>query len=219
MRAAASGDWRATVDAIRPHVDTLWSGMSESSRKRFLEHGSRLWEIHRHRMAPVIATQLSGLREEGRLHVRADRVAAIDAADGGARVTFASGRTERFAAIVNCTGPGRLPAAADPLVRGLLDDGVGRTGPFRWGLDVDGHGRLIDRAGNVNASIHVVGALRRGSAWETTAIPEIRQQAGDLTKTLHRGADVDLAPTRTLSSTRRAPRRPPRRPSTRCAPP
>jgi uncharacterized NAD(P)/FAD-binding protein YdhS len=84
--------------------------------------------------------------------------------------------------VVNCSGPGRLPAAADPLVRTLLDAGLARTGPHGLGLDIDDAGRLRDRAG-APGGIWLIGPLRRGAQWETTAMPEIRTQARRLATT------------------------------------
>ena len=59
-----------------------------------------------------------------------------------------------------------------------------RPDPLRLGLDVDLDGAALaadGRGAEVGGSpIHVIGPLRKGGLWETTAIPEIRRQAADL---------------------------------------
>jgi uncharacterized NAD(P)/FAD-binding protein YdhS len=92
--------------------------------------------------------------------------------------------------VVNCAGPGRLPAAAGPLVRGLLDSGGARVGPHGLGLDIDRVGRLIGAGGAVRERLWLIGPLRRGAQWETTAVPEIRAQARRLATDLESVAPV-----------------------------
>ena len=82
--------------------------------------------------------------------------------------------------MVNGAGPGRLPGAAPAVVRDLLDAGLARVGPHRLGLDVDPAGRLVAADGAVHRWLWVIGPLRRGGLWETTAVPEIRAQARQL---------------------------------------
>ncbi len=175
---AHTGDWRAVVDGMRPHIDSLWIGLDASSQRRFIEHVARVWEVHRHRMAPTIATDVDRLRATGRLTVAADRIVDVEVERRDRiGVTFAGGEHRDYAAVINCTGPGRLPAGADRLVAGLLSAGRARVGPYRLGLDVDRHGHVVDAHGRVNRHLWVLGALRRGCLWETTAVPEIRRQA------------------------------------------
>ncbi len=41
-------------------------------------------------------------------------------------------------------------------------------------------GRLLDGNGTTSAPLWTLGALRRGELWESTAVPEISDQARDL---------------------------------------
>jgi uncharacterized NAD(P)/FAD-binding protein YdhS len=52
--------------------------------------------------------------------------------------------------------------------------------PLGLGLEVGLDGRLIDAEGAPAPNLHAVGPLRKGSLWESTAIPEIRRQADEL---------------------------------------
>ena len=58
-------------------------------------------------------------------------------------------------------------------------------GPHGLGLDIDSMGRLIGADGRVQEGRWLIGPLRRGARWETTAVPEIRAQARDLGAALH----------------------------------
>ena len=180
VRAAAggAGDWRPIVDGLRPYLDELWTALTPAEQDAFLRHLARPWECHRHRMAPEIGARVAQLRTAGLLEIRAGGVAAWPGlAD--------------FAAVVNCAGPGRLPAAAGPLVGGLLAAGLARVGPHGLGLDIDVDGRLIGAGGRAHDRLWVIGPLRRGARWETTAVPEIRAQARRLVGDMH--ADTQVA--------------------------
>jgi uncharacterized NAD(P)/FAD-binding protein YdhS len=175
--AAEAGDWRAVVDGLRPRMDQLWVALSRNEQEAFLRHLARPWECHRHRMAPSVAARVAELREQGLLEVRAGGVHAIDPIPaGGLHVELEAGR-QWFGAVINCAGPGRLPAAAGPLIGDLLATGAGRVGPHGLGLDIDAAGRLVAGDGAIQERLWLIGPLRRGARWETTAVPEIRAQA------------------------------------------
>jgi uncharacterized NAD(P)/FAD-binding protein YdhS len=178
--AARAGDWRAVVDGLRPYLDELWTAFTPDEQEAFLRHLARPWECHRHRMAPTVGARVASLREEGRLEVRAGGIRSMTApAAGGLLVELEAG-VQWFGAVVNCAGPGRLPAAAGSFVGSLLDAGQARVGPHGLGLDIDPAGRLIGADGRVQQDRWLIGPLRRGAKWETTAVPEIRAQARGL---------------------------------------
>ncbi len=181
--ADADGDWRVVVDAIRPATNEIWRALPESERARLLRHAGRYWEVHRHRVAPQIGRAVERLVDSGRLGVAAGTVTRVERGTRDAcRVVVRDGRgvESRLDArwVINCTGPNfDARASASPLVRSLLHRGTARPGPLRHGLDVTRDGALVDRSGRVSPHVSVVGPLRRGAEWETTAIPEIRAQA------------------------------------------
>ncbi len=86
--------------------------------------------------------------------------------------------TERAGWLINCTGP-RLRLFDDPpaLVRDLARQGLARPDGHGIGLDTAADGGLLDTAGNPSTRLFALGALRRGTLWESTAIPELRAQA------------------------------------------
>jgi uncharacterized NAD(P)/FAD-binding protein YdhS len=196
MRAAiaeAGGDWRAVFDAIRNDTNEIWRGLPDAERARLLRHAARYWEIHRHRMPPDAAARVAELVASGRIELRAGAVTGIDGTAVGAgrvRVRHACGAESILTAdrVVNCSGPNfDLRRAGSRLLCGLFTSGAARPGPLGFGLDVTADGSLIDCRGRVSSSVSVVGPLRRGVEWETTAIPDIRRQVEALAPRLVTG--------------------------------
>lgn len=157
---AAGSAWQAEVDGVRPQINELWATLPHADRLRFLRHLARRWEVHRHRMSPVVAAELQGLLDTGRL------VLAAPAGD--------------FDVVIDCTGPRPSASAGwNPLVDAMLIAGTARPDPLAIGLDIDTGGHLRSRTGPA-ARLLVVGPARRGTQWESTAIPEIRQHATEV---------------------------------------
>lgn len=188
-RAAEIG-WRNAVDELRPFTPDMWRAASASERSRFLRHLRPYWDVHRHRIAPAVAERLDGLRAQGRLEVRAAKVAtATPDADGlliGLRARgAAASETLKVARVVNCTGPlGDLRRVSDPLLRNLYDRGDIRPDPLAIGIDVDRQCRAIAAHGDAQARLHVVGPMTRGAHWEIVAVPDIRRQVWTLAREL-----------------------------------
>ncbi len=175
----SGADWRARVDGLRPYVDQVWRALPEAEQRRFLRHAARYWEVHRHRMAPAVAATVAGLLDTGALTVRAGRLRELVPDRYYLRASTVEGDELRVATVVNCTGPGGVDRT--PLGQALLADGVARRDPLRIGLEVDDAGYLVDATGQAQERVSVLGPARRGSRyWETTAVPEIRAQAGAL---------------------------------------
>ncbi|MFI1941977.1 FAD/NAD(P)-binding protein [Streptomyces purpureus] len=172
------GDWRPALDGLRPHLVSLWQGLSDDERAEFLGRDATLWNTHRHRMAPTTAEAVARARAARRLRIHAGRVASAHTLDDGRlAVVLDDGRELRVGRVVDCTGPGlRADAAGDPLWAGLLADGLAVPGPLGIGVATD-DGRLLDAGRRADRPLFTLGSPRRGELWETTAIPEIRTQA------------------------------------------
>lgn len=184
-RAAEAGvGWRAVVDAVRAHAQTLWAEMTPADKRRFLRHARAYWDVHRHRTAPTVAATLASLRAGGVLQIHAGRIAGIEPAERHRlRVTWRPkrGREEREVVaqrVIDCTGLATdYTRLDDPLIRQLLADRLVRPAPMRLGVDCTSHGAVIDAAGQPSRQLHAVGPITRGALWEIVAVPEIRSQA------------------------------------------
>ncbi len=194
LRAAAGGaDWRAVVDGLRPYVQETWRAWPLAERERFLRHMRPWWDVHRHRLAPAVASKLDHLKASGALATAAGRIERVDPVGGELEVVWSprgsrERRRLRAAAVVNCTGPnGALAQVRDPLLRGLTEAGLVRADACRLGLDVDASGRLVGREGRANPTLLGVGPLTRGAFWEITSVPDIRVQAAACAASAVRG--------------------------------
>ncbi|MBM4099009.1 MAG: hypothetical protein FJ260_03510 [Planctomycetes bacterium] len=72
----------------------------------------------------------------------------------------------------------------DPMIGSMLRSGAAVADPVGLGLRTDEAGRLVRSAGDVDERMHLVGALRRGDLWESTAVPELRVQAEAVARAL-----------------------------------
>jgi uncharacterized NAD(P)/FAD-binding protein YdhS len=183
--AEANGsNWQRAVDELRPFTVDVWQSLSAEDRKRFLRHLRVWWDIHRHRLAPMVADQIDAARASGQLRIIAGRVRAYaKLADDLVEVTYRPRgrqdelRTLAAARVVNCAGPGADYARiSHPLVRSLLQDGLVRPDRLQLGLDVTGAGALRGADGAVSGRLFAIGPVTKGMFWEMTAVPDIRRQ-------------------------------------------
>jgi len=170
--------WRAAIDALRPHSQWLWQSLPPGEQKRFARHARPWWDVHRHRIAPEVAQQLHDMVAQGRLEIVAGRIHSVED-DGGALVVAYRRRGSsrivegRFAYMINCTGPlGTISRTRDPMLKGMLADGLARPDQLGIALDVDERSRVVgaERA-------WAMGPLTKGRYWEIIAVPDIRYQA------------------------------------------
>ncbi len=190
--AAKMMGWREAVDGLRPSVQRLWRDASLAERRRFLRHLRPWWDIHRHRIAPEVATAVDQLVADGRLSFLAGRIEDVCFDRQGAIVTWVprggnGRRALQVQRIVNCTGPaGNLARCRSPLLRDLFACGYARPDACELGLDVDEHCRLLNSNGDPQSRLLAVGPLSRGSFWEITSVPDIRVQATQVAGYLRR---------------------------------
>ncbi|TDZ83695.1 hypothetical protein DE4585_02503 [Mycobacteroides salmoniphilum] len=148
--------------------------MTDDERSHFLRKYRRLWDIHRHRMAPPTAAQVDRYLGEGELRLHRAELMDTVAGGTGVRATLSTGQVLEVRAVINCTGPQYdITAGTDPLWSQLLADGMVKPGPLNLGLDTDVEGRLLPGV----VPMWTLGPLRRGNLWETTAFADIRAQA------------------------------------------
>jgi len=179
-------DWRAVVDGLRAPTQGLWQRLTQVERQRFLATYAREWEVRRHRMATDVARLLEGYREAGRLEVVAGGLSGVTDHAHRVELELPALPDSLFAdALVNCTGPlTDISASPDPLHRALVHRGLLAPDPLRLGVACTARGEVLDVSGQVVPGLHVVGPPRKGTLWETTAVPEIRSQAAALAQRL-----------------------------------
>jgi uncharacterized NAD(P)/FAD-binding protein YdhS len=182
------GDASDVVDSLRPVAQTIWIRLGSEERRWFLANLRRQWEVHRHRMAPAVGARLQELQASGALAIEGAAVTALVPSGDGVLATLQrDGRSEhlRFDRVVNCAGPeDDVSRFGTEPVRSLLAAGSASRDPLGLGLEVDLDGAVLGADGRPTPGLHAVGPLRKGSLWESTAVPEIRRQAADLARHL-----------------------------------
>jgi uncharacterized NAD(P)/FAD-binding protein YdhS len=184
----ASGDdprgarWRGVMTELRAMAPALWASWDLPEQRRFLRHVRPFWDVHRHRLAPVVHAKLSRAMARGQLAIVRGRLEALEhdvsRACLLASVRGAQGpRVLEGAVLINCTGPETHPLrVANPLLQSLIADGLARPDALGLGLATDPRSRVISRDGVAQRTLYALGTLARGSQWELTAVPEIREQ-------------------------------------------
>lgn len=188
VRAAAKAglDWRCVIDALRPVTSDIWRSLPDTERKRFMRHVRPYWDAHRHRVAPEVSERLSGLIREGRIQVHAGRLTKYREDENHAAVSYRrrrDGRSEelRVGRVINCTGPEADWRRIDnSLLSSLFAQRLARPDPLFLGLDVDADGSVLNDQAVASQCLFAIGPVRKGKLWETTAVPELRQQASNL---------------------------------------
>jgi uncharacterized NAD(P)/FAD-binding protein YdhS len=189
--AALQGtDWRIVVEGVRPALQRLWTGADPAKRRRFLRWLRPYWDVHWHRLPRVPAVHVSRLRRSGVLTIAGGRILDVAALpDGMVRISVRGRDGEYWSSDVawglNCTGPDHAYAGStDPLIRQLLQDGLIQADPLGMGLVVDRHSAAVGADGLAHGDLHAVGPPTRGTFWEITSVPDIRQQVARLAQAL-----------------------------------
>jgi uncharacterized NAD(P)/FAD-binding protein YdhS len=188
------GDATDVIDSMRPITQQLWQTLKREERVWFLRHMRRLWDVHRHRMAPRVAGRIAAMRADGTLEVTQAALSSLALA-GEEILAHTGERPLRVDRVVNCAGPEDDVARIDQdPVRQMIAAGVCRRDDLGLGLAATPAGAVIDRSGRPAERLHAIGSLRKGSLWETTAIPEIRRQAFELAELLVAAVAARRAP-------------------------
>jgi uncharacterized NAD(P)/FAD-binding protein YdhS len=212
VRALTANDprgdqWRRVFTELRGIAPSLWRNWTVAERRRFLRHVRPFWDAHRHRVAPRVHGRIERAIARGRLAIMRGRIDAIEPHPTGAglRVIVRHGyetQTLDVARIVNCTGPQSHPCrSANPLLQGLIADDIARVDALGLGLAVDSDSRVISPTGSAHASLFAIGSLTRGTRWEITAIPELREQAGAVVRKVLRDRSEQAFPAQLSAGT------------------
>jgi uncharacterized NAD(P)/FAD-binding protein YdhS len=183
------GDWREVLALARNHLPSQWRALDGVQRGHFLRHARALWDVHRHRVPVAPLGAVHSLARSGVLEVHAGRVEEVSPADDAVEVIWRPRGAQRTRAwlvdrVINCTGPGRVGAHADPLVQSLLANGLIRADALGLGIDVADDGHPIAGDGQPVDSLYYIGPWLRARDWEATAVPELRERAVRLAETL-----------------------------------
>ncbi|HEY6123818.1 MAG TPA: FAD/NAD(P)-binding protein [Steroidobacteraceae bacterium] len=186
----AGGDWREVLALARSQLVSQWQALDHTQRGRFLRHARAAWEVNRHRVPAGPLGAVRNLSRSGVLDVHAGRLEKVNALDDALEVIWRPRGATRARAwlvdrIVNCTGPDcRVDRLTDPLVQSLLSSGVICPDPLSLGILIDARGQPISRDGAPVDRLYYLGPWLRARDWEATAVPELREHAAALARSL-----------------------------------
>lgn len=176
-------EWRAVIDSLRPHLPSLWMDLPAEQRARFMRHARWAWERVRHRMPPPVATAIGALERDGRLKCQRGRIQSVDVAGPLLQLTASHAGTAMVLdadLVIQTAGLNTdICRSNHRLVSQLLTNAHIAPDPLGLGVLADPDGRLL-RDSRPWPNLFAMGSLLRGTLWETTAMPEIRQQARHL---------------------------------------
>lgn len=188
-------DWRSVIDSLRPVTPTLWRRLGFDERRKFQRHLATLWNIHRHRLAPELGAQLQAMQERGELRIVAGTIREVNPTDDGLAVSYCRRGTRQpetidAALLLNCAGPDyELLNSGHRLLDNLCKRGLITVGPLGLGIKMTSRGTAQGRAPD---AIFPLGSLLVGELLESTAVPELREQAKSVAqKVLRRLTQVE----------------------------
>ena len=147
-------EWRLVIDSIRPHSQKIWMELNDLDRSKFLRYLKPIWDIHRHRISENHYELLMKLQKEERLKIHKIGFNPYQA------------KTQN---VLDCRGP---YFKEDFFLTSLIENNIVSLDRFNLGV-------------SSNFSwLKIIGPLRKGELWESTAVPELRIQAQELGATL-----------------------------------
>jgi uncharacterized NAD(P)/FAD-binding protein YdhS len=176
-------EWRTVVDSLRPHVPGLWAELSLEQRARFMRHARWAWERVRHRMPPQVHAAIAALEQSGRLHRQRGRMQSVNVIGDSLQLSLShAGETQTLGAdlVIQTVGLDTdARRTSHRLISQLLTNAHIAADPLGLGVQAGTDGRL-QHDGQDWPHLFAIGSLLRGTLWESTAMPEIRQQARNL---------------------------------------
>lgn len=179
--AASNINWRAVVDGLRPSIPLLWHHLSLRDQKKFLRFLFTIWNKHRHRMSLESKEILDQLLNQRRLELHSAHILQVDNSDPQQIKVKAllhdnnQVREWDVQNVINCTGPDyKIANQQNQLLEKLHAKGMINWDPLEMGLATKDNKSL---QGNNGDKMYALGSLLFGERLETTAVPEIRQQA------------------------------------------
>jgi uncharacterized NAD(P)/FAD-binding protein YdhS len=187
------------VDKLRPFTQRVWQNFSVEEKTRFLREYRTRWNVTRHRVAQSIHEQLTAAIKTGRLQIVPGNIRGM--AGAGERITLTVEKKggERTALeagwVINCTGPlESYRNGGSHLYQNLFDRGLVQADDMDMGIKVGANFGVIDGGGYGSGYLFAIGPMLKGSLWETTAVPELRNQALRVAETMLTSLEGEASP-------------------------
>ena len=192
--------WQAAVDGLRGQAGTIWNMLDSTAQRRVLRHLRPIWNVHRHRVDPRLASFIDREVADGTLEIVRAQVMSSVTGEGGVEIGLRRHGTRRaeivrFDRVFDCSGV--RPALESPLISQMIASGMASRDRHGLGIVVSESGRVAGRSGQ---EIYALGPLGLGSQWEVVSVPEIVEQCAAMAAEI--SASIDRAsPDRSMGMT------------------
>ena len=153
-------------------------------------HIRHMWGVARHRLPMEIHKLIQQLILDDKLEIIAGRIQSMIETERGIRVTFKQRRDQKIyevaeARVINCTGPlSDIKKLQRPLIKNLISRKMIHADEMKLGIDALPDGTILNEDRTPSPYLSTIGSLLRGLLWESTAVPELREQAKALSEKL-----------------------------------
>lgn len=172
--------WQPAFDDVRDSLRQISLALPLEEKKRFQRHLRRRYDSCRFRYPPQNDEILNAAEAAGQLTFHLGNVDHIAGKDTGVEVGWTKGgvpTVRNFDVVINCVGPPSRPDKSEnPLLKSIIAEGHARVAPLGIGLDVDEDCRAIDRQGDSQSRLFVVGPLTFARFGYPLGIPFIVHQ-------------------------------------------
>jgi len=180
-------DWRSVIDALRPYTNQLWQGLPDPEKQKFLKRLNRIWNISRHRIPPEYNIIIQKMIINQNLEIRSGRIKSIVYSNDQIEVTYKEKGAQDVTQfnvdfVINCTGPQtNYSRINEPLIKNLLQKKVIEPGNLSMGIKAKENGAVYVQ-GRPSSILYTLGPPLLGTLFETTAVPELREQVKNLSE-------------------------------------
>jgi uncharacterized NAD(P)/FAD-binding protein YdhS len=196
-RIREAGDWYGPFDEMRDSLWKLWPSLDAREKRRFLRWMRPFYDAHRFRTPPQNDAIVREAEARGAIVFERGRLAGARAEGPAIAVEWSGPGGSRalgtFDAVINCTGLDASCGAHDnALLASLLAHGAIRRDPTGVGFEVDAQGRPLDRDGQPQPRLRMVGPPTAGTFGDPLGVlfiaPQVRRVVGAML------AGLDVAP-------------------------
>jgi len=182
----AFADFLPFVDAYRPYFPIWWQGFTSEEKNDFLKHLRHIWGTIRHRIPEEIFLKIEQERTSTKLEVCSGKMIEFQNKGTHAEIRYTSNgieKTERFACLINCTGPeSDIHHMKNQVLNELMRKKWIQSDEINQGIKIIPN--QLKAVGYAPMNMYALGNLCKGTFWESTAIREIRSQAKLIAKSI-----------------------------------
>ena len=176
--------WQSVIDSLRPYVQNIWKSFTDKEKQQFISHVRHIWGVARHRLPQHIHSEIEDLIKTGQLEIIGGRINnIIETIENELDVEVLlrkqkSYKTIKASCAINCTGPQtNYETIENELYKNLIRKKIILPDTNRLGIKATISYEVLKSENTVHKNMYAIGSLLRGVLWETTAVPELKQQA------------------------------------------